>query len=190
MFASTFQKSTVSKILYALAAVGLIASGFAWYYRSTCDRVANYSPSRDRAFLLKLFDDNWDWLISSPDYNPEHTLDTSSPNHYEPQYFGQLILKVMVVDGKPVGLAAYYMRKFYLGSILFVAVDEQYRGKGYAQKLVNYAMKDLYARGAQKVELVTRTDNYRAQNLYQKIGFKEVGRDDTFVEYEIDTPKG
>ncbi len=58
------------------------------------------------------------------------------------------------------------------------------RGKGFAQKLMQYAIDDMRRLGAKKITLITRTSNTSAQKLYNRIGFKEIYRDEGYVYFE------
>lgn len=143
-----------------------------------------YTPERDRAFILNIFDKNWDWLISedSFDFSVEHMLDTRSSSK-RPENYGNMTIKVGLEDGKPVGFSSYYLKSADKAQLLFLAMDEQYRGKGYAQKLLQHMLDELALNGITTVELITRVRNVRAQHIYKKIGFKEMWRDEEFIIY-------
>ncbi len=157
-----------------------------WYTAGDCEGVACYKPSRDRAFIEKLFMDNWYWLI------PEQTtfvlkrfLDKSA-SYSESAPLDKDASKIIVYcqEGKPLGFAAYNKESFYKGKLRFIAVEKQARGKGYSQKLMNYALNDLKAMGCSVVELLTRTDNAPAQKLYYNLGFKPLRKEEKFIWFE------
>lgn len=52
-----------------------------------------------------------------------------------------------------------------------VAVDNELRRQGIAQKLISAALQEARERGAQKVFLEVRSGNLPARTLYQKLGF-------------------
>jgi predicted GNAT family acetyltransferase len=54
-----------------------------------------------------------------------------------------------------------------------VGTDKQYRGKGYGKKVMHYLM-NLYVNEKKKT-LCLYYDDPRAQALYQKLGFIDVG---------------
>ena len=162
-----------------------ISGGGIFYYHTTKCNLYDYDPVNDRTTLMKLFKNHTYWLTTNDDYNVEHMFDTKSPNDYQPEYTGKLTVKVARVQGKPVGFVAYYKRKFYQGDILFLVVDEAYRGKGYATKLLKYAINDLFKHHALVVRLVTRTNNYSAMKLYERVGMKETSRTNGFIYFEI-----
>lgn len=60
--------------------------------------------------------------------------------------------------------------------IATLAVHPDYRQQGVAQKMLLYALIQSAKRGAQKATLEVREHNHIAQHLYQRFGFKKVGR--------------
>lgn len=162
----------------------LLAAGAGWYYTRSTTGIFDYAAVCDKAAVLDIFKDNLSWLITSPDYSVEYMLDTKSSNK-EAKNFGNLTLKVFREDCKTAGFLAYHKKKFYEGFILFVAVDAKYRGKGYAHKLVQEAVKNLKADGCTVVELVTRVLNKPARKVYEGEGFKEIWTDGTFIRYQL-----
>jgi len=146
-------------------------------------QILEYEPARDRQDIINLMKKNWYWLISSPDYSAEYMLDNQIPSHREPRYKGALRIKVLRDDKNLLGFTAYYKLNFYEGRVLFLAVDETQRGKGYGEKLMRHALSELKKLGSYKICLDTRVDNLKAQSLYKRIGFIEESRDDAFVHF-------
>ena len=62
------------------------------------------------------------------------------------------------------------------GEIYRVAVDEVYRKRGIADRLLDYAIKTSRGKGLESVFLEVRSMNLPAINLYRAYGFVEVGR--------------
>jgi ribosomal-protein-alanine N-acetyltransferase len=60
--------------------------------------------------------------------------------------------------------------------ILDVAVSSSLRGRGIGRILVESAVKDARGRGAVTVGLEVRVGNYEAITLYERLGFREIGR--------------
>ena len=151
--------------------------------------IVDFSDSRDTDFILNIFDCDWHWLISeySKGYDPKYTLQYRTSSH-RPEDRGNLSIKMGYDGDKPVGFVAYYKKTFYAGYLLFLDVIPEYRAKGWGAKLAKYAVHDLIKRGAQTVGLVTRTTNHAAQKLYKRLGFKEVARDEGFVDFEYRAP--
>lgn len=171
------------KIGISLCLLAALVIGGLYFARPTTG-IYPYDAAHDKAAIVRIFKDNWSWLITSQDYSIDYMLDTKSSNK-EPQNFGNLTLKVYRENDKTAGFLAYHKKKFYEGFILFVAVDEKYRGKGYAHKLVQEAVKSLKADGCTVIELFTRVLNKPARKVYEGEGFKEIWTDGTFIRYQL-----
>ncbi|MCL4361570.1 GNAT family N-acetyltransferase [Candidatus Dependentiae bacterium] len=144
-----------------------------------------YNPQTDRQFVLDLFKKNWYWLVaeSSINFSPERVLDLKASSE-RPEDINKVKNFIYKVNGKPVGYLAYYLKTFYKGFIYFIVIDAEYRQKGYARKLLEFAIDNLKKENVKSIELITRTNNVRAQTLYKSLGFKEMWRDDGFIKYE------
>ena len=147
--------------------------------------ILDYDEARDTAEILDIFKKDWYWLISSEDYSPEFMLKNRAPKMHDPRYYGKLIIKVMYDNNQFVGFTTYYMKNFFIGQILFVAVKQELRGKGYAQKLTKYAIEDLKKHGATMITLLTRSANTAAQAVYKKLGFNVTFEEDGFVYFDM-----
>ena len=62
------------------------------------------------------------------------------------------------------------------GEIYRVAVDEAYRRRGVAYRLLDYATKTSRGRGLESLFLEVRSENVAAISLYRAYGFAEIGR--------------
>jgi ribosomal protein S18 acetylase RimI-like enzyme len=166
----------------ALVAI-LIGIGY-YFIGQSSERIVDFNQARDSAFILDLFKKDWYWLVGEgSDFDPEYMLKYSASSK-KPEDIGNQTIKVMFVDNKPVGFIAYHKKKFYEGVIHFIDINEDFRSKGYGQKLLKYAIADLKKHGVTKITLVTRTNNYPAQAIYKKAGFKEVWQTNGFVYFE------
>lgn len=184
------------KIKQIIVLLSLSAAGFAgiyWYQNQNnitevaqqqCSSIVPYQEAQHKGFIKRQFKENWYWLISSPDYDVDHMLDTGTPHTYEPQYAGKLKTVVLQDEtGTPAGFGSYYMRAPGVGDILFIEVDQNFRGKRYAGKIVEHALDDLKKMGAKVVKMATRTDNLKAQKVYERLGFPIVNKSNGFVHY-------
>lgn len=181
-----FQSNSRKNILIIISAfIGFIF--LAWLSKDLflSKNIRDYNPKDDREFILKLFKNNWYWLVSeySTDFSAQYMLDNKSSSK-ESKNTGNLTIKMYYEDSKPVGFIAYYMKELFVGYILFIAIDEQSRGKGSARKLLEYAINDLKNRQALSIQLVTRVSNLRGQKLYTGMGFKQIWTDGEFVRFE------
>jgi len=68
------------------------------------------------------------------------------------------------------------VRNAPFGHILTVDIAPPYRRKGIAQKLLREIEAIFKAKGAKECRLEVREDNVAASNLYQKLGYKKVGK--------------
>ena len=181
------------KIIKILAIVFVlsVAGGLLYYYfpvaqtTITSEKIQDFNEKRDTQEILDIFKEDRYWLVSSPDYSPEHMLKTRSPNKDDARYFGKLTIKVLREADKFVGFVAYYMKNFFIGTVLFLDVKPEFRGKGYAQQLMRYAIDALKKQGASIITLVTRSENYSAQAVYKKMGFTKTHEEDGFVYFDL-----
>ena len=168
-------------------AITALSLGILYYLLAPRGPIYDFDPMHDTQKILEIFKDNRYWLTSSKDYSPEFMLKNRAPNK-NPLYVGSLHIKVLRDKNKLAGFTAYYMEKRKLCLLLFVAVSQEFRGKGYGDQLVRYVLKDSAKMGASRVRLVTRTTNFPALKLYNKIGFHEVERHEgglVYFEYDI-----
>ncbi|NLE46168.1 MAG: GNAT family N-acetyltransferase [Chloroflexi bacterium] len=84
---------------------------------------------------------------------------------------------VWIEDGHVVGNISL-RRTFEWGGFLIgnVAVRPDWQGRGIGSALMEAALQELAARGAYWVGLEVRDDNLVARRLYDRFGFREVGR--------------
>ena len=184
--------SVKKRILLILGIVALVGAGMQWYYWSykpaaytANGPIVDFDDARDTQDILELFEANWHWLVASPDYSPAYMLKNRAPNE-NPLYHGKLSIKVVREKNDFVGFIAYYKKKPQEGFILFVAVKEEFRGKRYAEKLMDYAMDDLKSQNVRSLWLITRLSNLRAQALYKRLGFYELQHDEEFIYFQRD----
>lgn len=180
---------TLMKIAAVLILLSFGASVFYYYapqqVLAPSSPISDFQDERDTQDMLKIFEKDRYWLISSEDYDPAWALKTRSPNKRDSRYFGKMNIKVLRENGQLVGFITYYMRNFFLGQVLFLAVNPEFRGKGYAQQLMQYAIDDMKKQGASMITLVTRTSNTSAQSVYKKAGFTMTHEEDGFVYFDL-----
>jgi ribosomal protein S18 acetylase RimI-like enzyme len=151
----------IGSIVWAMS----VAVGGYYYYAVEQGPIYNFDAARDTQPIVKLFDENWYWLVASENFSPIFILKHRSPNE-NPKYFGALKIKVLRVDDQLAGFVAYYMK-----------VGHEFRGKKYGHLLSEYAVNDLVKMGAKTVTLVTRVSNLAAQKIYKDLGFVEIYHD-------------
>ena len=146
-------------------------------------QIVEFDYDRDKDFIHKVSQKNWYWLFLGDKYPLEFMMKERAPN-YDPRYLGKLNIKVLREDGEDRAFVAYFKKKFNVGQLLFLAVDEKYRGKGYAKRLLDYVCSDFKKQGCSKIWFPTRITNYRAEGLYKGLGFHEVDRNDIHIFFE------
>lgn len=178
------KKRLLKRIVLSFILVGVGFFGYRWYIGSSRQSyMADFDYKRDASFILDIFKNNWYWLIAEgSDFSPEYMLKHKASSR-APEHMGNETIKVMYVDGKPVGFVTYYSLKFYEARIHFVAVDQSCRSRGYGLALVRYALNELTKQGYKKISLVTRVNNYSAQAIYKKAGFKESHINNGFIYF-------
>lgn len=155
-----------------------------WYYAfRSSDNIIDFEYTRDAQEIHALFKRDWYWLVaaSPEEYDVDFVLRYKA-RRYALESIGTLTIKVLRENGEFKGFVTYYKKSPKVGLLLFLSVKDDARRKGYGEKLARYAINDLLSQGVQKIEIVTRPSNERALHLYKnKLGFKETGRDGTFV---------
>jgi ribosomal protein S18 acetylase RimI-like enzyme len=178
-------QSHMKKIFLAasiIAGTSLIGIGVGYYYISSDHMIYDYDERIDKKPIVDLFDSDRYWLTASPDYPVEYMLKYKAPTK-DPLSIGRLHIKVLREHDKFIGFTAYYMLFDNEAKLLFVAVNPEFRGKRYGERLLKYAIKDLKSMGARYIRLTTRTTNLQAQRLYNRVGFKETSRDEEGYVY-------
>jgi ribosomal protein S18 acetylase RimI-like enzyme len=185
-----FFKSYSQGVKFLLILLFIVFIGFFIYlWKFYGNGIVDYIAYRDKAAVKKMFHDDWkmlyygDWdKITEDDFNVDFMLDNRSSSQYSIN--SNLVLKVFRSAGKTVGFLAYYPKSPYTWQMLFLIVDRDYRGKGYAAKLIQFFIDDAVARGAVKLMTFTRLVNTRARSLYEgKFGFKDIQHyHDTYMD--------
>jgi len=85
-------------------------------------------------------------------------------------YSHPLVLTDDETDEEIYGYVVYWAMGDYF-EILNIAVALSHRGMGYAQKILQYVIKDALKCGAKRLILDVRKSNLPAVALYQKAGF-------------------
>lgn len=179
-----------SYVAAGLLLSGLLGGGIYYYTKvHAAQRIelVDFVYERDFADIMSIFDRNWYWLMPYPqeEYDPNYLPNVFSWRSPQANPFkkGSLTIKVIRHEGHTIAFTAYHMKTKTSGFLLFVAVDNNFRGKKYGEALVKHALKAMADRGAKQIQLNTRIDNVPAQSLYKKMGFTETVRQGPFVYY-------
>jgi ribosomal protein S18 acetylase RimI-like enzyme len=177
----------IRKLLIIASIALAVCGGFGAYYYHTKEQgpIYDFNIATDMQPVLDIFYKDFDWLTANKDCSPAFMFKNRTYDN-NPMHFGSLRIKVLRENDKVAGFTAYHMEGSQQGRLLFLAVDRDFRGKGYGKILAQYALKDLAKMGAQHFALWTRTDNFPAQKIYKELGFVEVfddGQGFVFFEY-------
>jgi len=109
---------------------------------------------------------------------------------FQKEAFTRLQIAYLLIDYNSISLIAkmnekivgfiigriHVERKSAIGHILTIDVSPAHRRKGVAQRLLEEIERIFSERGAKVCYLETREDNIAALSLYQKFGYKKIGR--------------
>jgi len=151
---------------------------------SVAGEIQDFNFEQDSAQVDDLFHkgDNWYWMLHNGilnTYSVDHMLRYKSSSQRDKLH--DLTLKVLKIDGKLAGFLAYYPHSQHVWQLLFLLVDQDFRRQGIAKKLLKYSLEDMARRGALKINIATRNNNFRSQGLYKGFGIKQTGGDEQFV---------
>jgi ribosomal protein S18 acetylase RimI-like enzyme len=186
----------IRKIIFLLS-IALTVCGsvgiYVYYSNLAQGPIYDFNPARDTQPIMDIFNKNWYWLLASEESSPAFMIKNRT-HDTNPMHFGSLHIKVLRENNSPyfakaskgrlAGFTAYYMENPQQGRILFLAVDHDFRGKGYGKMLASYAMNELFKMGATHLALWTRVSNLPAQRIYKELGFKEVFDENGYVFFE------
>ncbi|UCZ57445.1 GNAT family N-acetyltransferase/peptidase C39 family protein [Desulfurispirillum indicum] len=98
------------------------------------------------------------------------------------------LLEVTPPDGP--ALAAYLLLLFHRGTALAriysIAVDPAWRGCGFGERLMQEAESLALSKGCSTLRLEVRTDNSRAIELYERMGYRKFGQYADYYEDHTD----
>lgn len=176
------KKNILKLILFIL--ILLIFIFFSKLYKSKKNNISikiiEYNTIEDKNDLLKIFDDNFYWLICGmerKDYNFEQTFIKKiyKTDNEEKE------LKILVAkeNNKVYGFVTYYFYNDEIGRIHLLAVDKEKRGINLGEKLIRNGIEDMFKNeNIKKIFIMVRKENTKAKNLYNKVGFYEIKNDD------------
>lgn len=81
---------------------------------------------------------------------------------------------VLLLNDKPIGLLRYNLFWDNTPFCTLFFVDQEYQGKGYGRKLIEYWEHDMKAQGYKMLLTSTQVDE-EAQHVYRKLGYKDCG---------------
>jgi ribosomal protein S18 acetylase RimI-like enzyme len=151
-------------------------------------KIYQYDEQRDYQHVINSFKnkEDWYWLVDADpsEYPFEAVIKTRTPLGDYSHLHGQMQIKVLYDHNQFAGFVTYYKQSPLVGRLLFLDVNEKFRRKGFGEKLLAAATKDLFDMGVERIWLLTRTHNERALNLYKKAGFAVFARPERYVYLE------
>lgn len=102
--------------------------------------------------------------------------DPWSENSVAYELTNPLSMWLVALDGDRVAGYIGSQSVIDMADMMNVAVAEDYRRQGIGEKLVNALIGALKSRGIIALLLEVRASNLSAQKLYEKLGFRQVGR--------------
>ncbi len=81
---------------------------------------------------------------------------------------------VILAAGEPAGLLRYNLFWDSIPFCTMLMINENYRGKGYGRRLMEYWERDMRSQGYGMVMTSTQVDE-NAQLFYRKLGYKDCG---------------
>lgn len=185
MVAQKFQK--LNRLLIPVTLCLAVVVGSYYWLQVASEPIYPYDAAKDRESLIKIFKQNMFWLTNDTNEKSavesfEYSIDSASSSDSWMDR-GNLLTYVYRDNEATKGFVSYHKVSSSLAKILYIAVDDTYRRRGYAEKLLIYALDNLKRKGYERVELVTRLVNKRAQGLYKKLGFRQTWDDGTLVGF-------
>lgn len=177
---------SIKKIIFFLALTLSVGVGyFLWQSKQQSQdalKIIDTNFERDANAIEALFHkgDNFYWMVAgNPNYSVKFMLEHATTSQYEKRH--DLILKSAFLNDTLVGFLAYFKISQHVWRILYVIVDQDFRGQGIAKKILKYGVDACVKQGALKVILFTRSNNFKAQSMYKNFGFKIVDTDEIGV---------
>jgi ribosomal protein S18 acetylase RimI-like enzyme len=153
---------TVSKKLFLITFILCIPCITFTSEKRTTQRcsITTFNPQRDTQSTVNLYNQERHWLAI---YNPEQRIQDCYNNPH-------CTIKILHENDQFAGFIKYDSE---LKRIQSLAIEKNFRNKGYGEKLLKHAIKDLHRKNIKSIKICTTTDNSSALHLYKKNGFKE-----------------
>lgn len=192
--------SSSTKALFLALAIAA-GSSVAYFFRP-----ATQIEAKDTAYTRYLFNDdvrdikdvaalfadpaNGYLLHTRPvgTYNVAAMMSYRASQYDDPSTYGDLTIMIArdKKTGDFIGFTAHQKLSFFKSKLLFLAITNDARGKGYGRALAQGAIADMKREGARKVVLDVREENKPARALYESLGFKPMSSSSGFVHHGLD----
>lgn len=135
--------------------------------------ITNFDYKKDMPTLEKLIKKEWKNLFPMPQFDKK--LVTKMFQYQQPGDWEHpdktLLIKTVFDNRNLVGFVTYFMATPTVGRIELLAIDPQFRGKGYGKKLTQAIINEFKQKGAHAVELYVYDYNHEAISFYEHLGF-------------------
>jgi ribosomal protein S18 acetylase RimI-like enzyme len=124
--------------------------------------ISQFDPERDTQSIANLFKKEEQWLGQPHGSHEQYILSCHNvPNCH---------IKVLHENNEFAGFIQYDSNAKLIN---YLAVDNNFRNRGYGEALLKDSIKDLNNKGIHPIiRVLTTPDNIPALNLYEKVGFK------------------
>lgn len=134
--------------------------------------IDEYIQSRDEAAVLAIIRENRSSLIARPDFNEQKMLRQKTVEIDRIETFNSANIKVARHNNKTIGFGLYSLYEkddCLVAEGRLLAMQQEYRNKGYARALILHLILDAQKKGAQKLCATTRKSNEPAVHLYTSL---------------------
>lgn len=142
--------------------------------------ISPFNPARDKKSAVELCRKEWDKIIHLRNNNVSNISDDTKQsvcNNIFENYNNNAQLygfKVLHENDKFAGFVSYKLENQKKeGSIELLAIDSDFRGKGYGKNLLVHSLEELDNKNINSIDICVLKNNIPALNLYKKIGFNK-----------------
>ena len=128
--------------------------------------------------LLDVNDSNWRECADLKLAEEEKFIYSNVYMIAEWKFETESVFKAIYSKTELVGMLAYYLhdgKHGYFYWLYHLMIQKKYQGKGYGETAVKLALEEMRQLGASEIRTMYMPGNIRAQNLYKKLGFEEIG---------------
>lgn len=144
------------KVVVVLIVSLFLGAGIFWLQRPIVhsEHIVDFDYDCDADQVKEMFNDNIYWMLGS-ELKGRYSIDWVLKHRSSSQVkkLDNVVIKVWRENDEVVGFIAYYHYALLHWQILFLLVDKKHRRKGYAKKLMRYALDDM------------QNDYYKAQEI-------------------------
>lgn len=167
-------KNLYSRLILKFIYLWLLAASF---YISAQFSIVPFTKERDKQAVITIIQDDWNKLFTLPRFNQnivDRMLEHQHPGDMA-HHTKHLTIAVLYDEERLVGFITYYYTNASTSNIELLAIDKNYRSKGYGKKLIEYVMREVRSQGVNAIQLYVYTSNQSALQFYTHLGFSIKG---------------